>query len=70
MMSGTSWTVDRHAHLKVLLVSLLTSIVVIAIGMNARLADKERTIAQTKADYAIIKFPKETYAGRNRPTIR
>jgi len=69
-MSGTSWTVDRGAHLKVLLVSLFASIVVIAIGMNARLADRERSIAQTKAVYPMTKFHKETYAGINRPTIR
>jgi hypothetical protein len=36
-MDGSLWSAGRHTHLKIVVVSLIASTVVVAIGMNTRL---------------------------------
>ena len=38
-MNSSLWTADRNTHLKIVTLSLLTAIAIVAVGINAQLSD-------------------------------
>jgi hypothetical protein len=38
-MNGSLWTADRNTHLKIVTLSLVTAIAIVAVGINAQLSD-------------------------------
>ena len=52
-MNSSLWTADRKTHLKVVALSLLTAIAIVAVGINAQLSDTVTAYAQL--DRAVVK---------------
>ena len=68
-MNSSLWSAGHTTHLKIVAVSLIASIVVVAIGINARF--DSATTARTETDHIVIKAGKPTiYTDSGRSTIR
>ena len=70
-MSSSLWSADRNTHLKIVLVSLICSIVVVAVGLNARVADRGDATARIIADdIPVVAGKAKIYTDGARSTIR
>ena len=70
-MSNMHWSADRNAHLKILAVSLAASLVVIAVGINARVADRDTATARVvKEDVPVVAGKPKIYTDHTGSTIR
>ena len=68
-MNSSLWSAGRNTHLKIVAVSLMASIVVVAIGINARL-DGGAT-ARVGTDQIVVKAGKtKTVTDNSGSTIR
>jgi hypothetical protein len=68
-MNSSLWSAGHTTHLKIVVVSLLASIVVVAVGVNARL--DTRAIAQVETGPIVVKADKiKTYTDNGGATIR
>jgi hypothetical protein len=55
-MNGSLWTADRNTHLKIVTLSLLIAIAIVAVGLNAQLSDTVTTYVQV--DRGVVKDAK------------
>ena len=70
-MSSSLHTADRNTHLKIVVVSMVAAIVVVAVGINARVADKSATPGAVAADGAPVKAGKPAiFTDTSTSTIR
>ena len=70
-MNNMHWSADRNAHLKILAVSLAASLVVIAVGINARVADRDAATARVvKEDAPAVAGKPRIYTDHAGSTIR
>jgi hypothetical protein len=70
-MNSSLRSADRNTHLKIVAVSLLAAIVVLTVGINARIADSNTTTARIQADGPIVKAGKPAiYSTNEAATIR
>ena len=53
-MNSSLWTADRNTHLKIVAVSLLTAIAIVAGGISVRISD----MASVQVDRAVVKAGK------------
>jgi len=68
-MNSSLWSAGRNTHLKIVAVSLMASIVVVAIGINARLDG--RATARVGTDQIVVKAGKtKTVTDNSGSTIR
>ena len=68
-MNSSLWSAGHTTHLKIVVVSLVASIVVVAVGVNARL--DTRAIAQVETGPIVVKADKiKTYTDNGGATIR
>jgi hypothetical protein len=68
-MNSSLWSAGHTTHLKIGAVSLIASIVVVAIGINARF--DSATTVRTETDQIVIKAGKPAiYTDSGRSTIR
>jgi hypothetical protein len=68
-MNSSLWSAGHTTHLKIVAVSLIASIIVVAIGINARLDSP--TTTRTETDQIVVKAGKPTiYTDSSRSTIR
>ena len=64
-MNSSLLTADRTTHLKILVVSLIAAIIVMAIAINARAGFAGPGMAHSSADGFVIKEIKPTLLGSN-----
>ena len=70
-MSNMHWSAYRNAHLKILAVSLAASLVVIAVGINARVADRDTATARViNEDVPAVAGKPRIYSDQTGSTIR
>ena len=70
-MNNMHWSADRNAHLKILAVSLGASLLVIGVGINARVADRDTATARIiKEDVPVIVGKPKIYTDHTGSTIR
>ncbi len=70
-MNNMHWSADRNAHLKILAVSLAASLVVIAVGIDARVADRNTaTTRVVKEDVPAVAGKPRIYTDHASSTIR
>ena len=71
-MNNTSLvTADRATHLKIVVVSLVAAILVIAVGVTARAPVNETTTARIKSEGRVIQAGKPvTITGHEASTVR
>jgi hypothetical protein len=62
-MNSSLRSAGRSTHLKILLVSIIASTIVVAVGINARVPDKE-AVAVAKAEKS------KTYTDSGQATVR
>lgn len=68
-MDSTLFRAGRATHLKILLVSLIAAIAVVAVGLNAQTGTHD--MAGTMGGPAVVKAKSApAYAGQERATIR
>jgi len=68
-MNSSLWSAGHSTHLKIVAVSLVASIIVVAVGINARL--DTRAIAQVETGPIVVKADKiKTYTDNGGATIR
>jgi hypothetical protein len=71
MNNSSLVTADRSTHLKVVVVSLVAAIVVVAVGIAARAPVNETTTARVKTDGRVIQAGKPvTVTVREGATVR
>ena len=69
-MNNLNWSADRNTHLKIIAVSLAASLVVITVGINARVADPGTATARViKEDVSVAGKPR-IYTDNVGSTIR
>lgn len=69
-MDSSLWSADRHTHLKIVVVSLIASIAVVTIGINARL-DCGTTAERIKSTNVVIKAGQpKAYTDNGQANIR
>jgi hypothetical protein len=62
---------DRSTHLKIVGVALVSAIILIMVGVIARMADSETTTARLQADGPVLKVGKPaTFTNRDGSTVR
>jgi hypothetical protein len=68
-MNSSLWSAGHTTHLKIVAVSLIASIVVVAIGINARL-DNAATAGVEKSQLVVKAGKPTTYTDNGGATIR
>jgi hypothetical protein len=70
-MNSSLWSADRNTHIKIVAVSLVAAIVVMAVGVSARIADPGAVTARIQADGPVIKAGKPaSFTANDISTIR
>jgi hypothetical protein len=70
-MNSSLWSADRTTHLKIVAVSLIAAIAVLAVGINARIAETSSVADRIHVDNPVVKAGKPaSYTTNDRPTIR
>jgi hypothetical protein len=54
-MNSSLWTADRNTHLKIVAISLVAAIAIMAVGINARNSDTTSVTAYVQVDRAVVK---------------
>jgi hypothetical protein len=71
MNNASLVTADRSTHLKIVVVSLVAAIVVVAVGVAARAPSNETTTVRVKSDGRVIQAGKPvTVTVRESATVR
>jgi len=69
-MNTSLWSAGRNTHLKIVVVSLIASIAVVAVGINAHL-DRDATAARVETADVVIKAGKpKLYTDIDQTNIR
>jgi hypothetical protein len=69
-MDSSLWSAGQYTHLKIVVVSLVASIVVVAIGLNARLDSGATSTRFESADVVIKAGKPRTYTDIGQANIR
>ena len=70
-MNHSLLSADRTTHLKIVVLALVAGIVVVTVGITARLAETGLTTARIEAGAPVVKAGKPaTFTGRETSTIR
>jgi hypothetical protein len=70
-MNSSLWSADRNTHIKIVAVSLVAAIAVMAVGISARISDPGAVTARIHADGPVIKAGKPaTFTANDTSTIR
>jgi len=69
-MDGSLWSAGQSTHLKIVVVSLIASIAVVAIGINARLDSGATTTRIETADTVIKAGKPKVYTDIGQANIR
>jgi hypothetical protein len=70
-VNSSLFTCDRATHLKIVAVALAAAIVVVVVGIHARVSDAGDTIASAKASGPVVKAGRPAvYSTRNDAAIR
>jgi hypothetical protein len=59
-MNSSLWSADRSTHLKIVAVSLVAAIAVLAVGISARISDSGTMTARIQTDGPVVKAGKPT----------
>ncbi|HET7381271.1 MAG TPA: hypothetical protein VFJ59_01615 [Pseudolabrys sp.] len=68
-MDTSLWSAGQHTHLKIVFVSLIASIALVAVGINARVPDSGATTVET-ADIVVKAGKLKAYTDIGRANIR